>query len=468
MKTLDVYSRDIVDNRARKTYSVRMNYSANDRSCEITPSNSQPVTQSERIGSIDTLRGFALLGILLLNIIAFSGPLAAYYDPSVNNDISGLNLAVAMFVDIWAEGAFRAIFSMLFGAGFLIFFEKSNVDKRTLKLLYYRRTFILIGFGLINAYVLLWVGDILYAYGVTGLFLYFFKDLSANKLALCSLALFVFIGLLHAASYFTTESMFTAYQEVLAIPNGVELSDAQNQTLENWDSYLQAQLATPEQIAIETTIRDSGYIENFIFTAQINIVFQTVIFLFSAFWDAAAMMLLGMAFMKWNIFDASRDLSFYIIATGLGFGVGLIVNSWEIITYVTGGFEPSWAPTLRPTYDIGRLAMAVGYIGVVMICCKMKLFSKLLQALACVGQMALTNYLSQTIICNIIFLGFGFGLWGKLQRFEIYIIVLGIWILQLIYSVVWLKKYRFGPAEWLWRSLTYRKRQPLRKIANQV
>ena len=141
MKTLGVYSRDIVDNRARKTYSVRMNYSANDRSCEITPSNSQPVTQSERIGSIDTLRGFALLGILLLNIIAFSGPLAAYYDPSVNNDISGLNLAVAMFVDIWAEGAFRAIFSMLFGAGFLIFFEKSNVDKRTLKLLYYRRTF---------------------------------------------------------------------------------------------------------------------------------------------------------------------------------------------------------------------------------------------------------------------------------------------------------------------------------------
>ena len=235
-----------------------MNYSANDRSCEITTASSQPVTQSERIGSIDTLRGFALLGILLLNIIAFSGPLAAYYDPSVNNDISGLNLAVAMFVDIWAEGAFRAIFSMLFGAGFLIFFEKSNVDKRTLKLLYYRRTFILIGFGLINAYVLLWVGDILYAYGVTGLFLYFFKDLSANKLALCSLALFVFIGLLHAASYFTTESMFTAYQEVLAIPNGVELSDAQNQTLENWDSYLQAQLATPEQIAIETTIRDKG------------------------------------------------------------------------------------------------------------------------------------------------------------------------------------------------------------------
>ena len=81
---------------------------------------------------------------------------------------------------------------------------------------------------------------------------------------------------------------------------------------------------------------------------------------------------------------------------------------------------------------------------------------------------SLLSILSQTIICNIIFLGFGFGLWGKLQRFEIYIIVFGIWILQLIYSVAWLKKYRFGPAEWLWRSLTYRKRQPLKKIASQV
>ena len=109
--------------------------------------------------------------------------------------------------------------------------------------------------------------------------------------------------------------------------------------------------------------------------------------------------------------------------------------------------------------------MAVGYIGIVMICCKLRLFSGLLRALACVGQMALTNYLAQTIICNTIFLGFGFGLWGKLQRYELYLVVLVIWIFQIICSVAWLERYRFGPAEWLWRSLTYRKRQPYRKIA---
>ena len=442
-----------------------MNNSAQDKISIHKPVLNKPVTESQRIRSIDTLRGFALLGILLLNIIAFSGPLATYYDPSANNGISGLNLATAMLVDIWAEGAFRAIFSMLFGAGLLISFEKPNVDRKALKSVYYRRTWLLIGFGLINAYILLWVGDILYTYGVTGLLLYFFKDLSAKKLALCSLGLFILLGLIHAVSYFGAKSIYADYQEVLGQPSGTELSEAQYQALENWDSYLEAQLASPEQIAIETTIRSKGYVENFIFTAQINITFQTVIFLFSAFWDAAAMMLLGMALMKWNIFDASRNLSFYVIATIVGLGVGLFVNSWEMITYVSGGFEPFWAPTLRPTYDLGRLAMAVGYIGIVMICCKLRLFSGLLRALACVGQMALTNYLAQTIICNTIFLGFGFGLWGKLQRYELYLVVLVIWIFQIICSVAWLERYRFGPAEWLWRSLTYRKRQPFRKIA---
>ena len=127
--------------------------------------NTGPVAQKERIRSIDTLRGLALLGILLLNIITFANPFAAYFDPRVDGADSGLNLAVAMAVDIWFEGSFRAIFSMLFGAGLLIFIDKPSVDANVTKSLYYRRTILLIGFGLFNSYFLLWAGDILYAYG---------------------------------------------------------------------------------------------------------------------------------------------------------------------------------------------------------------------------------------------------------------------------------------------------------------
>ena len=421
-----------------------------------------PVDGKQRIRSIDTLRGLALLGILLLNIIAFSGPLATYYDPSAGEGLVGLDLAVALFVDVWAEGAFRAIFSMLFGAGLLIFFAKPEVDAKAIKSLYFRRTWLLVGFGLFNSYILLWVGDILYAYGVTGLLLYFFRDLSAKRLALCSAVLFLFLGLIHTSSYFGTKALYIDYQAVIALPEIAEITEEQNQSLENWDFYLRSQLAAADQIAAEMEVRKQGYWENFIFTSQVNIIFQTVIFLFNSFWDAAAMMLLGMAFMKWNIFDASRNLSLYVKMVIFGFGIGLTVNSWEVIKYVSGGFDPFWAAAARPTYDIGRLGMAVGYIGVVMVICKLEILSRIRHALACVGQMALTNYLAQSVICNIIFLGFGFGLFGQLERLEIYYVVFGIWLFQLIFSTYWLQNYRFGPAEWLWRSLTYKKKQLLK------
>ena len=448
-----------------------LGFTADSGISEVSMQNSilnEPVAESQRIRSIDTLRGFALLGILLLNIIAFSGPIAAYFDPSADNEVSGLNLAVAMFVDIWGEGAFRAIFSMLFGAGLLIFLAKPVAEEGRLKSLYYRRTWLLVAFGLFNAYILLWFGDILYTYGVTGLVLYFFRNLSAHKLALCSTILFLFLALIHTSQYFYTKALYTDYREVVLLPEDNELSEAQKQSLENWDEFLQNQQTTPEQIVLEANARSEGYIENFIFTAPINIMFQTAIFLINGFWDAAAMMLLGMALMKWNVFDASRELSFYLKMMLFGFAIGLVINSWEEVVYLSSGFEPFLSATARPTYDLGRLGMALGYIGMVMTLCKLDVLPKVRHAFACVGQMALTNYLAQSVICNTIFLGFGFGMWGKMQRYEIYFVVIGIWIFQLLFSVAWLKKYRFGPAEWLWRSLTYRKRQPLRKIANQV
>ena len=160
---------------------------------------------------------------------------------------------------------------------------------------------------------------------------------------------------------------------------------------------MEQQLALPGQIQMETELRRRGYIDNFKFTAQINIFFQTVNFLINTFWDAAAMMLMGMAFMKWKIFDGSRDLGFYVKFMIYGFGVGLSVNCWEAITYVQGGFKPFWVATLRPTYDLGRLGMAIGYIGAVMTACKLEILPRLLHSLACVGQMALTNYLAQSI-----------------------------------------------------------------------
>ena len=139
-----------------------------------------PVSGKSRIQSIDTLRGVALLGILLMNIIAFANPFAAYLIPTTDSAGSGLNLATFMTMDIFVEGSMRAIFSMLFGAGMLIFLNKPEADPGIVKNLFYRRTLLLVVFGLFNAYVLLWVGDILYAYGMTGFVLYLFAIYPRN------------------------------------------------------------------------------------------------------------------------------------------------------------------------------------------------------------------------------------------------------------------------------------------------
>jgi uncharacterized protein len=117
---------------------------------------------------------------------------------------------------------------------------------------------------------------------------------------------------------------------------------------------------------------------------------------------------------------------------------------------------------VRPTYDIGRMGMAIGYIGLVMLICKSEILTLLRSALAAVGQMALTNYLSHSVICNFIFMGYGLGLVGQLNRYEIYYVVLGVWIFQLIVSPLWLRFFRFGPVEWLWRTLTYMQWQPMK------
>ena len=424
----------------------------------ITPA---PIADKARIRSIDTLRGVALCGILLLNIIGFANSFGAYSSPVFDGATDGINLFTFMTVDILFEGSMRAIFSMLFGAGFLIFMTKPDADPDMVKSLFRRRTALLVGFGLVNAYIFVWVGDILVAYGMTGFLLYYFRDFEAKKLAICSLAIFVLLMFVHSGSHLSYAYARKAVLEIEALPVGTELTGEQEATLANWDTILELQSMTTELVAEELEIKKSGYGGNFVASAKMNIFLQTVGYLFSILWDVLAMMLLGMAFLKWKILDTSRSIRFYVGMVVLGFGIGIPVNYWETITFVNSGFALEWIATARPTYDIGRLTLAIGYIGLVMLICKAGILSWFRSAMSAVGRMALTNYLSQSIICNFIFMGFGFGLAGELERHQIYYVVFGVWVFQIITSLLWLERYRYGPAEWLWRSMTYKKKQPL-------
>jgi len=421
-----------------------------------------PVAGKARIESIDTLRGLALFGILLMNIVAFANSFAAYLDPRVDGADQGIDLWTFMAVDILGEGSMRAIFSMLFGAGMLIFLNKPNADPISVRGLYYRRTLFLVAFGLFNSYVLVWSGDILYAYGMTGLALYFFKDMPALRLVKIAAGVFLLLAILHSAMHMQGRMLKNEVDAIHALPAGTELTSEQVEVLATWDTFLEQQFMTPELIADELEAKKGGYWSNVRHAAAANIFIQTLGLVVNTFWDSLAMMLLGMAFLKWRIFDASRSVKTYTLFCLLGFTIGIPLNAWETVTYVNSDFQIYWNSFNRPTYDVGRLALALGYIGLVMLVCKSGVLGWLRMGLARVGQMALTNYLSQSVICNVLFLGFGLGLVGELARHQIYYVVFAIWVFQFFFSIWWLQRFRFGPAEWLWRSLTYKKAQPLR------
>jgi uncharacterized protein len=319
----------------------------------------------------------------------------------------------------------------------------------------------LILLGLLDAFLLLWTGDILYIYGLVGLFLFPLRNVSASRLLS---AVLVMLVLYSAAELFRLER-FTDMQAEAAeaqalLADDRELEDEQQEAIDAWQLELESIRPTQKAIDEELAMRRSGYFTVLAGQASEVIEYQAVSVRSYSFWDAFITMLLGMVLYKYGVFGAGRSYRFYTRMAILGFAMGLPVNAWEVYRFNSSGYDIF--STIMPTYDVGRLGCAFGYIGLVMIFCKSGILTRLNASLAAVGRMALTNYLAHSIICALIFTGVGFGLVGELQRYQLYYVVAGIWLIQLIISPLWLRRYRFGPVEWLWRSLTYGARQRMR------
>jgi uncharacterized protein len=193
---------------------------------------------------------------------------------------------------------------------------------------------------------------------------------------------------------------------------------------------------------------------------------QTDFFLMLGLWECLGMMLLGMALLKTGALTAQWTSAAYFRMLVLGWAIGLTVNAFEVAHQLRNGFEvQSVMTTWYVTYDLGRIPLTLGHLAFVMLLLKSGVLRRVFRVLACVGQMALTNYLAQSVICLFVFTGAGFALFGQLDRHQLYLVVLAIWVVQLAWSPWWLARYRFGPMEWLWRSLTRWERQALRRPA---
>ena len=415
---------------------------------------------AKRLESLDFIRGCALFGILLMNIVGMGlGP--AYDNPTIAGGDTGINLWTWMFFNVGFEGTQRALFSILFGAGVILLSSRMEASGNTDAAdVFFRRNLLLIGFGLVNSWILLWTGDILYYYGVTALFLYAFRKLPGRKL----LAIGVGTLLLGAAwSALDTQRLINLHESASAAEQVAPAARSadQKEAIANWEKKSKTG-PTPAEFAQLREENTASYWSALKARAELIKHYQSW-WLYRYFFDIFGMMMIGMALFKLGVLTLETRTRTYLAMAAGGYVVGLPLNLFEANWIMTNGFSAVAYNQANITYDVARLAMTTGHLGLLGLFLKSGVLPWLRQSLAAVGRMALTNYLTHSVVALVIFVFLGF--WGALERHQLYYIVFAIWAAQLVVSPIWLKQYHFGPVEWLWRYLTYGKAPPFRKDA---
>jgi uncharacterized protein len=424
-------------------------------------SQARPIDRHSRITALDSLRGFALLGILLMNIVAMGMHPAAYANPSVTGGATGANLWVWAILHVLAEGKMRCLFSMVFGASVILLTSRLE-QRQDMADIYYRRMLWLLLFGVVHAY-LLFGGDILYPYALCGLALYPFRKLAARKVLLIGCGLLVLTVVAYVFyGFYTRETLEKGRAAEQAAQAGRPLSDEEEDAKNEYEEWRKFNRPTPEELKKDVAEWQGNPLQVIKARAKMVAFFHGHSYYHPLNWDIWSMMFIGMGLMKLGVLSAQKSGRLYILFALLGYGIGMPLNSYTAWLIMSSNFDPVVHSFAGSTYDIGRLSIALGHLGLIMLLAKSGLFPRVMSAFGAIGQMAFSNYILHSVITAFLFTGYGFGLYGRLERYQLYCVVAAIWVLQLIVSPIWVRHYRFGPLEWCWRSLTYWKRQPMR------
>lgn len=390
-----------------------------------------PIQDQQRIVSLDVLRGFALLGILLMNIQSFAMPGAAYINPTAFGDLQGANLIVWQVSHLLADQKFMSLFSMLFGVGVLVFSERLETKGTPSRGLHYRRMVWLLLFGLLHGYVF-WYGDILFSYAFCGMLVYLLRNKGPLTLVTIGFILIAISSLLNLFTGFSMEH----------IPE----KDIQG--------MMQSWLPDEKTLTAEITAYTGSLVQQFTQRAGDTAFMQSYVFLTTFLWRASGMMLLGMALYKRGFFALKWAGSHYWMMAALGLATGFALTLTGMARNEAAQFSMQYSMFIGNQFNYwGSLFTAMGYAALVMLLCRSGLAQGLQARLAAVGRTAFSNYILHTLICTLVFYHLGF--FGEFSRVMQLSMVLIIWALQLAVSPLWLTRFNYGPMEWLWRSLTY-------------
>jgi uncharacterized protein len=390
--------------------------------------------KQDRLISIDALRGVAVLGILMMNIQAFAMIPEAYQNPLAHMDMTGLNADVWAISHTFFNMKFITIFSALFGAGIILMVGEDGTTG-----VHYRRMIWLLIIGLIHAYVF-WFGDILVPYAVFGMLAVMARKWSVPGLLTLGLSLIALAGILMVGS-------LAALQLVPADMDMDEMGFSRS----------------PEELAAWVDAYSASFASHIPGNAMMAIMSQIGGMIFFG-GRIIGVMFVGMALFKTGFFSASWSSARYLITALLALTIGLGISSWGTQDLIASNFDLTQMWRGEGANYLGSLFAALGYAATVMLICKAGVFGWIVHVFAATGRMAFTNYLAHTLIMTFIFVGApGLGLIGTVERVDQAKLVMAVWVVQLIWSPLWLSQFRFGPLEWVWRSLTYGRFQPLRK-----
>ncbi len=406
-------------------------------------------SSGDRIAALDLVRGVAVLGILAINVAGFAAAPSAAYSPVLPQPGSGADMAVWLSSFVVFEGKMRGLFSLLFGASLLLFVERCEQAGREGEALQLRRLGWLALFGYLH-YLLLWHGDILLLYAVAGAIALFLRR--APPLALIASGLFLF-ALWQAWGW-------TMWQQTLANERAVATGTASAQVAQTY----QKTIANYRKSDAEDLQRSLGTASALIAHKGLVDPFYPLRVILFAIGETLSYILIGMGLLASGFFGrAWRRRYLYALAFGgVALGGGMTV-AFAIWAQVHDWPEMALRYALNFGLGVSHVLMTLGYAALLVIAAPRLLGTVLGQRLAAAGRMAFSNYLGTSLVMTALFYGWGLGLAGQFGTAMQFGFVVAAWVLMLGWSEPWLARFRQGPLEWLWRSLTEGRRLPLRR-----
>ena len=413
---------------------------------------SQSLSNEQRHLSIDAVRGFAVLGILLMNIVGMGLPSFSYIDPTYAGGSHGADLWTWAINNVLTDGKMRGLFTILFGASTVLIAQRAEGSPPGPLQTHYRRMFWLFVFGMFHAY-LFWWGDILVCYAIAGLFLFPFRKLDPKWLIAIGAA--VLIALL---AYNAIQDMRLVALHAAAIAPG-----ASAQAIKAWQEASVTVVLPPEMKAQEIAGFGGGFFDALRSRAQMALFLQLMLNPTDYLPEAVGNMLIGMGLFRLGYFTLGWSSRAYAMVIAFGYFVAAPVTAWLAYLMWKSGFDPVVLHQLGDWQQATRPFIALAHGSVVLLIIRAGALRWLIDRLSAAGRMAFSNYLMTSIITTFLFCGFGFGLYGKLSRFELLYVVVGVWAFMLLWSAPWLARFQYGPFEWAWRSLVRWEPQPFAK-----